>query len=56
MVGSPRAGGFPDDHVTAGEGREQLATSFSMPRRQLSVRLEILDDRSREAEALLRSA
>jgi len=56
MVGSPRAGGFSDDHVITGEGREQLPTSFSMLRRQLSMCLEMLDDRSLEEEALLRSA
>lgn len=56
VVGSPRAGRFPYDDVIAGEACEQLAASFSVSTRQLSMLLKMLDDRTLEDEALLRSA
>ena len=56
MVGSPWAGGFGYNHITSFERREQLATSFSVPRRDLSMLLKVLNDRGFEDETLSRSA
>ena len=51
-IASSRTGRFADDDVATGKDREELATSFSMPRSQLSVRFEMLNHRMGESEAL----